>query len=236
MKKNICTAICLAGGSGSRMQSNIAKQYMLIDGKPLIWYALNSFQNSEIIDEVILVTKKDDTEYMQREIVDKYGFDKVVSITEGGSERYLSVWNGLNKVNDICDGRHYVFVHDGARPFVTEKIIEDTYSNALEYGACVAAVPSKDTIKISDEAGFVKNTPNRNNVWNIQTPQVFEGTLIYKAYSMLMENISAVTDDASVVELFTSTRVKLVNASYENIKITTPEDIGVAESILENRK
>ena len=242
MGKDICTAICLAGGSGSRMQSNVAKQYMLINGKPLIWYALSTFQKSRIIDDVVLVTRPDDLEYMKTEIVDRYGFDKVSAIVSGGAERYLSVLNGLKSIRQVEDDNSFVFIHDGARPFVTEKIIEDTYEAAKESGACVAAVLSKDTIKISDGNGFVASTPDRSLVWNIQTPQVFRGKLIYDAYCMLEKKLDelksqgiAITDDAGVVELFSATKVRLVNASYENIKITTPEDISVAESILKKQ-
>ena len=124
-----------------------------------------------------------------------------------------------------------MFIHDGARPFLTEKILEDTYAAAVQYQACVAAVQSKDTVKISDGEGFALSTPDRRTVWNIQTPQVFETSLILQAYERLKSRLPRmqeqgiqVTDDASVVELFTETRVKLVEASYQNIKITTPED------------
>lgn len=238
-----CTAIVLAAGSGSRMKSSTAKQFMLLKGKPLIWYSLNTIEESEIIDECILVTGEEDIEYVKKEIVAKYSFRKVRLVVAGGSERWESVANAmeaLNKDSMYSDG--YVFVHDGARPFLTKDILADTYADATKYGACVAAVPSKDTIKIADSDGFAIQTPNRKTVWAVQTPQVFEKKLIVNAYRELKrraaevgkENIT-VTDDASVVELFTDWPVKLTLSDYKNLKITTPEDMKIAESFLEEK-
>ena len=244
MSKKRCTAVVLAAGSGSRMKSTVAKQYMLLCGKPIIWYALQTIEESEIIDECILVTGETDIAYMQQEIVEKFGFSKVTAVIAGGAERYLSVAKAMeyyshnNRRN--ADEEEYIFIHDGARPFLTEEILRNTYEAVCEYHACVAAVPSKDTIKIADEAGFVTTTPDRRLVWSIQTPQVFEADLIVNAYAELTEKLPMlrekgimVTDDASVVELFTDKKVKLVEASYENIKITTPDDIKTAESFLQ---
>ena len=234
--KKKCTAVILAAGSGSRMKSNVAKQFMLLDGKPLIWYALDTVEQSRIIDDCILVTGEADLAYMQKEIVEKYHFSKVNTIVAGGAERYLSVGNALQTIADLTG---YVFIHDGARPFLTEQILEDAYAAVEKYHACVVAVPSKDTIKIADENGFVADTPSRNLVWSIQTPQVFEAGLIVEAYAALREHLPelqkkgiAVTDDAGVVELFTDVKVKLVQGSYTNIKITTPEDMKTAEAFL----
>ncbi len=243
INKKRCTAIVLAAGSGSRMKSNVAKQYMLLKGKPLIWYALQAVEQSPIIDDCILVTGEADIAYVQKEIVEKYEFRKVDTITAGGEERYLSVARALRIIdhNDrkVPNKDGYVFIHDGARPFLTEKILTDTYEAVQEYHACVAAVPTKDTIKIADEDGFAVNTPSRNLVWSIQTPQVFDTQLITEAYNRLMKYLPqmkaqgiTVTDDASVVELFTEQKVKMVEASYKNIKITTPEDIKTAEVFL----
>lgn len=243
LNKKRCTAIVLAAGSGSRMKSNVAKQYMLLGGKPLIWYALNAVEHSRIIDDCILVTGENDIDYVQKEIVEKYHFAKVDTVTAGGSERYLSVLNALRVIADpqrkVPNEDGFVFIHDGARPFLTEKILEDTYAAVSRYHACVAAVPSKDTIKIADEHGFVKDTPSRKLVWSVQTPQVFDLKLIVDAYETLHKELPrlrekgiTVTDDASVVELFTDYKVKLVEAAYTNIKITTPEDIQTAEAFL----
>lgn len=243
MVKKRCTAILLAAGSGSRMKSDIPKQYMELCGRPLIWYALHTIQESGIIDDCVVVTSKADIPYMRDEIVRKYGFSKVDVIVEGGAERFLSVANAIKVIRDkkmsVPNEDGYIFIHDGARPFLTEQILRDTYEAVCEHHACVAAVPSKDTIKIADEQGYVAGTPERRLVWSIQTPQVFDTRVILDAYERLMNRLPqmeangiVVTDDAGVVELFTNQRVKLVEASYENIKITTPEDIKTAEAFL----
>lgn len=243
IQKKRCTAVVLAAGSGRRMQSSTAKQFMMLSGKPLIWYSLRAMEQSEIIDDCILVTGKTDILYVRQDIVEKYGFSKVTDVIEGGDERCISVCNAMRY---IAGGRQpvpnedgYVFIHDGARPFLTEEILQSTYKAVQEYGACVAAVPSKDTVKIADEQGFAVSTPDRRLVWNIQTPQVFETKLITGAYARLerelpdlMEQGVTVTDDAGVVELFTERRVRLAMGAYENIKITTPEDISTAEGFL----
>lgn len=251
-----CTAIVLAAGSGKRMKSATAKQFMLLEGKPLVWYSLNAVEQSAVIDECILVTGEEDIPFVQSEIVEKYGFRKVKKVVAGGSERYESVYNGLQVLErqvaegtvfleasdagqDEANCKEYVFIHDGARPFLTEKILQDTYSNVQRYGACVAGMPVKDTIKIADENGFAVQTPNRNLVWAVQTPQVFERKLITDAYEKLIDSLEelkqqgiAVTDDAFVAETFGNRPVKLVEASYENIKITTPEDIKTARGFM----
>ena len=234
-RKKHCTAIVLAAGSGKRMKSATAKLFIMLNEKPLIWYSLHAVEESEIIDDCVLVTGEADIPYVQQEIVEKYGFQKVKAVVAGGSERYESVYLGLQAVRS-----DYVFIHDGARPFLTEKILQDTYAAVCEHGACVAGMPVKDTIKIADENGFAVQTPNRNLVWAVQTPQVFETELIRAAYEKLFEQLDelkkqgiAVTDDAFVAEAMLGVYVKLVEASYENIKITTPEDIKTARGFLE---
>lgn len=236
MEKKPCTAIVLAAGSGSRMKSDVAKQYMLLAGKPLVWYALHAVETSEIIDNCILVTGADDIPYVQKEIVERFGFRKVRKIVAGGAERYLSVANALDAVEQE---EGYIFIHDGARPFLTEQIFRNTYEGVQKYHACVAAMPVKDTVKIADGDGFAETTPDRRRVWTIQTPQVFDAKLIKDAYRALREQQEelarkgiGITDDAGVVELFTDYKVKMVEGAYENIKITTPEDIKIAEALL----
>lgn len=232
-----CTAIVLAAGAGKRMKSAVAKQYMLLDEKPIIWYALKAFEESKYIHQVILVVGAGEIPFCQKEIVEAFGFEKVAKIVEGGAERYLSVWEGL-KCLDPKEG-NYVFVHDGARPFVTEEIIRSAYEAVKEHGACVVGMPVKDTIKIADENDFAVQTPNRKTLWAVQTPQVFDELLIYKAYENVVQSLEElkeqgveITDDAMVVETMTNRKVKLIKGSYENIKITTPEDILVAQSFL----
>lgn len=238
-----CTAIVLSAGSGRRMNSDVAKQYMMLAGKPVIWYALNAVEQSEVIDDCILVAGADDMEFVRNEIVEKYGFSKVDTVIAGGSERYLSVMNALRVIEGgdmkLPNRDGYLFIHDGARPFLTEEMLLRLADNVEEYHACVAAMPSKDTVKIADDEGFALQTPDRRAVWSVQTPQVFDTRLVLEAYERLggrlqriREQGIAITDDAGVVELFTDCRVKMVEGSYQNIKITTPEDMLVAETFL----
>ena len=226
MQKKTCTAIVLAAGQGKRMGTKVQKQYLEIANKPVLFYSLYAFEKSPIIDDIILVVGEGQDEYCQNEIVDKYGMRKVKKIVQGGAERYHSVWNGLQEV----DGDGYVFIHDGARPFVTEEMIERAYKDVQKCKACVIGMPVKDTIKLADQEGFVNETPDRSLLWMIQTPQVFENGLVKEAYAKLMEEkYTQVTDDAMVVEQMLGHKVKLTMGSYENIKITTPEDLDVAE-------
>lgn len=233
MQKEKCTAIVLAAGQGRRMGTKTQKQYLEILGKPVLCYSLEIFQNSEIIDDIILVVGKGQEDYCKKEIVEKYQIQKVKKIVQGGEERYHSVWNGLREVAD----NGYVFIHDGARPFVDEAMLWRVYGEVVQYKACVVGVPVKDTIKIADSAEFAQETPERKRVWSVQTPQVFETVLIKKAYKILLEQEeSMVTDDAMVVEKMLGEKVKLVWGAYENIKITTPEDLDIARVFAEKQK
>ncbi len=229
MERKYCTAIVLAAGSGKRMGTKIHKQYLLMGGRPVLYYSLKAFQDSPLIDEIILVTGSGEEEYCRKEIVVPYGITKVKKILAGGAERYNSVWNGLQETEE-----GYVFIHDGARPFVDEEIIERAYECVCGCGACVAGMPSKDTVKIADSSDTVQSTPDRNHVWIVQTPQVFDTAIVKKAYGMLMEQEKiTVTDDAMAVELMTGNPIRLFRGSYENIKITTPEDLEIAEVFLQ---
>lgn len=225
MEKKRCTAIVLAAGQGKRMGTKIHKQYLLLQDKPVLYYSLKTFQNSDLIDEIYLVTGHGEEKYCEETIVKPFGFTKVTHILEGGAERYHSVWNALKHIED-----GYVFIHDGARPFISEDIIERAYESVRENDACVIGMPVKDTIKIADDENNVAETPDRSRVWMVQTPQVFNTDLVKEAYRRLMEKENvAVTDDAMVVETFMEHSVKLVQGSYENIKITTPEDLKIGE-------
>lgn len=226
-------AIVLSAGTGSRMKSDIPKQYMDLNGRPVIYYSLKAFEDSKV-DSIILVTGRDDIEYCRREIVEKYGFIKVKAIVEGGAERYDSVFEGLKAVND-CD---YVMIHDGARPMLDSNIIERAWKGAVEYKACVVGMPVKDTIRIVADDGTAISTPDRKSLWQIQTPQAFDYKLIYEAYSKVLADVKAgkqqvnITDDAMLVECASPVKVHMAKGDYRNIKITTPEDIQVAEIFL----
>lgn len=227
MKKNKNTAIVLAAGQGKRMQSSIQKQFLEIYGRPVLYYSLKSFQDSPLIDEIILVTSEEMIAYCQKEIVEMYTVSKVSKIIAGGKERYDSVYRGLCECGEDC---RYVLIHDGARPFVSEEIIKRGLAGVIETGACAVGMPSKDTIKLSDENGFISATPERALVWAIQTPQIFDYSLIKEAHERIRQkDMSSITDDAMVVEAETGTRIKLIEGSYQNIKITTPEDLDIAE-------
>ena len=231
-------AVVLAAGSGTRMNAGVKKQYMEIAGRPVLYYSLKAFEES-FIDEIVLVVSQDEIEQVQESYVNQYGFQKISRIVAGGKERYHSVACGLQAVRQDCD---FVFIHDSARPMLTQEILQRAYRAVQEEEACVVGVPSKDTVKIADEQGYVSVTPNRSLVWNVQTPQVFSYPLVYSAYEELLQKeqelLAAgvqITDDAMVVEYLARHKVKLVEGSYENIKITTPEDVQIAERYLQSR-
>ena len=211
MHKPKCTAIVLAGGSGKRMGTKVQKQYLEIDGKPVLAYSLQEFQQSDIIDEIILVVGEGQEAYCKNEIVDKYAITKASQIVTGGKERFHSVWNGLKQI----DESEYVFIHDGARPFIDQEMIIRVYEEVKIHKACVVGMPVKDTIKIADAQKYALETPDRSSVWMIQTPQVFENELIQNSYKELIERTDVfATDDAMVVETYSDCKVKLVEGSY----------------------
>lgn len=219
-------AIVLAGGHGNRMKSDVPKQYLLLEGKPILYYSLMAFEKSPV-DKIVLVTGEGEIAYCRETIVERYSLTKVRDIVAGGAERYHSVYSGLKSCKD-CE---MVLIHDGARPFLTVEMIMRSIEGVKQYRACILGMPVKDTIKISNGDGYVKETPERKRVWTVQTPQSFEYSLIHSAYQKLMEEGGAVTDDAMVVERFSEVAVRLIEGSYENIKITTPEDLVMAKQI-----
>lgn len=230
MEKQKYTAIVLAAGSGKRMNSKVHKQYLIIQDRPVLYYSLKAFEDSAV-DEIVLVVGKGEEKFCRKEIVDKYGISKVKAIVEGGKERYHSVFEGLKQTSDA----DYVLIHDGARPFVNQDIIRRCMQEVQKYQACVVGMPVKDTIKIADEEGYAKQTPDRKNVWMIQTPQTFSYALIYEAYGeMLKTEDTAITDDAMVLERIKGKKSKLIEGSYRNIKITTPEDLLIANVYLQH--
>lgn len=230
---NKITAIVLAAGSGSRMKSKTKKQFMEIKGKPVIWYSLFEFEKSRV-DEIILVTGKEDIDYCKKEIVEKYNLKKIKNVVAGGSERYESVYNGLKEVTG-----NIVLIHDGARPLINNEIIERSIEGTIKSDACVVGVPVKDTIKRANKEGYIIDAPNRSELWITQTPQSFKTDLVKMAYKKMKEELEKgnttlnITDDAMVVEEFTTNQVRFVQGDYKNIKVTTPEDIDIAELFIE---
>lgn len=224
------TAIVLAAGSGKRMNSTVHKQYMMLAGKPVLYYALKAFDESAVTD-IVLVTGAGEITYCEREIIDKYKIHKVRAIVEGGRERYHSVLAGLK----AAVGSDYVLIHDGARPLVAEDIIARSIETAKACGACVVGMPVKDTIKVVGADGVAKETPERKSLWQVQTPQSFSYPLIAEAYEKVVASgDDTVTDDAMVLERMTGQQVRVIEGSYRNIKITTPEDLLVAEAYLKD--
>lgn len=227
-------AIVLSAGSGSRMKSDIPKQYLPLIEKPVIYYSLMAFQNSPV-DEIILVSGANDIEYCRKEIVERYGLSKVTKVVAGGKERYDSVYEGL-----CATDAEYVLIHDGARPVLTSDMIDRMIQGVENTGACIAAMPVKDTIKLSDEHKQVASTPDRKHLWMVQTPQCFARTLLEESYEILKckqkagENVPDITDDAMIVEYATGKKITLVEGAYTNLKITTPEDLAVAEIFLKS--
>lgn len=224
-------AVVLAAGRGSRMGMEIPKQYLEVAKKPLLIHSLLAFEKSKV-DVVALVVTGGDEEYCAQ-LLKEHGIKKVKYIVAGGSERYFSVYEGLKALEEAqCD---IVSIHDGARPMVDDLHIQRGIEDTIKYGASVLAVPVKDTIRFADEDGFGAQTPDRRKLWSIQTPQTFFYADCKSAYDqcVLEKKLDGITDDAMVLEKILGKRAKLTMGMYQNIKVTTPEDIGIAEEFLQ---
>ena len=229
MYKDKVTAIILAAGQGKRMNLPVAKQYIHINGRPAIYYSLKTFDDSKV-DEIILVTVNGHVDYCWNSIIKQYGIKKVIKVMEGGEERYASVYRALESI----DNTDYVLIHDGARPLISTEVIERIIKNVSESDACIVGMPVKDTIKVLDMDGFIQSTPDRSCLWAAQTPQAFKFLEIKSAYEQLLEeNINTrqtFTDDAMVYEAYIKKPVRMIEGEYANIKLTTQEDIIIAEA------
>ena len=226
-KKNV--AVVLAGGKGKRMGMDIPKQYITVNNKMLICYTLECFQNS-FIDEIVVVVGKGEIDWFRENVLNKYDFPKVVSVVEGGAERYNSVYNGLMAIENA----DYVFIHDGARVCITQDILKRGYAAVLDKRAVVAGVKVKDTIKVVSDEGVITDTPDRNHLWQIQTPQIFEFDLIASAYRDMINDPDRgnITDDAMVMENYGNIPVHVFEADYNNIKVTTQDDLVFVKNVL----
>ena len=231
--KELLTVIVPAAGAGRRMGFGKNKAFITIRDIPLLVLCMKMLAETGMVRRVIVVTRAweiTETELMLREYQDRFpGISW--QVTAGGRERQDSVANGLAL---IADESGYVAVHDGARPFAGTEVFARTFARAKECGAAIAAVPLKDTAKIVDARGIVVSTPDRSSLCAVQTPQIFEINVLRKGYSFLKEHPVAVTDDASLVEA-SGHPVAVAEGSYENIKVTTPEDLLLAEKILEKQ-
>ena len=232
MSKVVC--IMLAGGKGKRMGTEVSKQYLMLEGKPVLFHSLKAFEAH--VDEIIVVAAKGEEDYCRREIVDRYGIEKVSRVVTGGAERYLSVYEGLKALKIILENeteKVYVLIHDGARPFIKEDVIENVIETVKKCDACITAVPSKDTVKIGNEEGIVTDTPDRRNVWIVQTPQAFEFDSIYRAYNKAIKSgRTDITDDSMIMESFGEHEIHFVVGNYDKIKLTTPDDLLHGAAIL----
>lgn len=219
--------VIVAAGTGSRMNMGINKQFIKLEGKEIIAYTIEKFYNNSNIEDIVVVVKEDESEFFKKEILDKYNF-KNIKIAYGGKERQDSVYNGLKSLDKKCD---VVLIHDGARPFVSDKIIDNCIEEVKEHKAIVVGVPVKDTIKVIDNDKNIVDTPNRSVLWAVQTPQTFDYNILIDAYKDAFKSGFYGTDDAMLVERI-GYKVKMVEGSYNNIKITTQEDLSVGSQIL----
>ena len=229
-KENIVvSAVIVSAGNSTRM-GGINKQFLELDGMPVIAHSISAFQKCEYVDEIVIVTRESDIEEIKN-LINKYSFTKVSSVVCGGETRQLSVFNGIIKTSNDAQ---IVAIHDGARPLVSVKIIEETIKATAEYGAAATGVKVKDTVKVVDDNDNIIDTPDRAYMRFIQTPQVFDKKLYLDAV-VSVENSKDFTDDCKLLEAYGKT-VKFVDGDYENIKITTPEDIELAENYLKRRR
>ncbi|MBA4397574.1 MAG: bifunctional 2-C-methyl-D-erythritol 4-phosphate cytidylyltransferase/2-C-methyl-D-erythritol 2,4-cyclodiphosphate synthase [Syntrophus sp. (in: bacteria)] len=225
-------AIIPAGGSGKRMRGSLSKQYLSLEGKPILAHTLNVFEHSPDIDEIVLVTPGTDMQMVRQMIIEPYRISKVSHVLAGGEQRQDSVGNGLAVIgNDV----EIVLIHDAVRPFVSTDLIRRTVLEAGKYGAVTVGTPVKDTVKKVDQNGGVLKTLDRRPLWLTQTPQAFQRSVIQEAYRRAQENRFYGTDDASLVERM-GFRVKMLAAFDQNIKITTPEDLLLAEFLIKRQK
>ncbi|MDX9872301.1 MAG: 2-C-methyl-D-erythritol 4-phosphate cytidylyltransferase [Clostridia bacterium] len=222
-------ALLPSAGQGTRMGAGVKKPYLEVHGRPLLTYTLDVFEQHPLIDGMVIVTEAEYVSYTQREIVEKYGYTKVLAVTAGGRERQDSVLCGL-KI--LPEETQWVAVHDGARPLVSAGIISRVLEEAWAKGSAVAGVRVKDTIKKVGGDLSITETPERRLLWQIQTPQVFRRELLVQAYERAAAEGWTGTDDASFVERL-GEKVYLAEGAYTNIKITTPEDLIYLQALLE---
>lgn len=222
-------AVIVSAGKGHRLAGEKKKQFLLLAGKPILCHTLDKFETCPLIDSIQLVVGQEDMDYALRAIVEDYGYRKVSQIVPGGKLRQESVKNGVDTLSRDVD---IVIVHDGVRPFVTREMIEESIQAARRFKAAVVAVPVKETIKVVGPDRTVLKTLDRESLWKIQTPQTFQVEVIKEAFRRAAEDGFIGTDDASLVERI-GINVYILPGSYNNIKITTPEDLILANLILQ---
>ena len=221
-------AIIVAGGSGKRMLRDLPKQFLSLDGIPVLTRTLSKFEKAMSVVRIVLVVPEEDVNYAKDEIVDKHRILKVEHVQAGGKTRQDSVRKGLEMVNARDD---IIVIHDGVRPFLSEELIDLSIREAVRNGAVVPVIPLTDTVKLVGEDGIIRNTPGRNGLRLAQTPQAFRREIILEAYENAYREGFYGTDDASLVERM-GVFVKTIPGSYDNIKITTPGDIILGKFLL----
>ncbi len=222
------SAVIVSAGNSTRM-GGINKQFLDINGIPVLVHTLMVFQNAGSIDEIVVVTRESDIDDVKI-LAKQYGINKIATVVKGGETRQISVLNGVSSTSEKAD---FVAIHDGARPLVTEKVINETLSQAIKFGAAATGVKVKDTVKQVNGDNDIVATPDRAYLRFIQTPQIFNKSLYLDAVNVV-ENSRDFTDDCILIEAYGKT-VKFVDGDYENIKITTPEDVEIAENYLKRR-
>lgn len=226
------TVLIPAAGTGRRMGGSVSKQYLELAGKPILAHTLTLFENHPLIENIYLIVPPDDISYCQQQIVDCYGFTKVCRIVAGGAERQDSVRNGLDALveDGLSQPQRPILIHDGARPLFDCKRLSPLIEIVRKSGACTIGVPVKDTIK-DVENNKITGSPDRNRLWQAQTPQGFLYHLIREAFDRAAEDSFVATDDASLLERL-GHPVQMLEGDYRNIKVTTPEDILIAVALL----
>ena len=226
------TAIIPSAGKGKRMGHSIPKHYICLEERPILAYTIDIFEKCPDINQILVVVKSGEEEYCLKEIVEKYMFKKVLRIVIGGERRQDSVYHGIKELDEDTD---IVVVHDGVRPFVPVGLISETIKSARYVDGVIAALPVKDTLKEVSSDGFIKSTPRREFMWSAQTPQTFKKRIIEEAFIRAYNDNFHGTDESSLIERIGG-KVKIIEGSPENIKITTKEDLLLAEFIMRTRQ
>jgi len=229
---NNLRVVIAAAGKGSRMKSGINKQYMLLNSRPILSYSLDFFEKLDIVEQIVVITGEHELDYCEQEVIKRFKYNKVSAVLPGGKERQDSVLIGLHKLGSDTN---LVAVHDGARPLLSSGLFSRLFKQAEEWGAAIPGIPSKDTLKMVDGESFVRQTLDRTSIYAIQTPQIFKYAELMTAYRKAYEENFQGTDDASLFERYIG-RVRLVEGEYNNLKITTPEDLIIAEALLKAQR
>lgn len=232
MNEDFVSVIIPAAGRGTRMGKSINKQYITLDNKTILTHTITAFDKCPYIDEILIVVADNEEKLFKNKVLKEYKIKKPYKLVIGGKTRQASVYNAVKKVDERCT---IISVHDGARPLISNKEIVNTVLGAKKFGGCVLGVPVKETVKQADENGFVSGTVERSSLYNIRTPQVFKSEILKDAYKNAEEKGIVGTDDSFLVEQ-NNVKVKIIKGSYNNIKITTPEDLIYAQEILSSRK